>query len=402
MRKVLIFKILILFSIFSSCKHSNTKPDITSLVKEYPQIIDINKGFDNRKELPLSEIASDVEYVKLEFTKNSLIKSINQIYITDDYVFVLSLGVVLQFDRSGQFIRQVGTIGRGPQEYIQCLYFSVDEMNNRILIRSLGINKLLCYSFNGEYQKSISTIGYISQFSILSTGEIVCSAQSDPELWLSPDNFIVLSIDDKGDTKFLKKSWFYRNFKSTWFSGHNFYSRNDSVYIKEFYRDTIYLYKDHCLIPHYILLWDKFKEPNIYSFTAFGKQEILDNSAKTFQLRQMLETSNYFYMYYQYQNKNYLGRFNNKTGEIDFSEEKNRQGCLKNDFDGGMSVNPKFDGGNNKWIAELSAGDILQTLTKDFFAISKAKYPGKKEKLKLLVENVTENDNPIIMIISFK
>jgi hypothetical protein len=275
-------------------------------------------------------------------------------------------------------------------------------LNKRILIRSLGIRKLLCYDFNGEYQKSIGNSYYIGQFCTLSTGEIVCSAQSDPELWMSPYNFIVLSFDEKGDTLFHKESWFYRNFKSTFFSGHNFYSRNDSVYIKEFYRDTIYLYKNQSLIPQYVLLWDKFKDPNIYSFTAFGKQEILNNSAKIFRMSQMLETSNYLYMYYQYQNKNYLGRYNRKTGEIEFSEDKIGQGCLKNDFDGGISANPQFDAGNNKWAAEINAIDYLEFIRGGYLDKSSAKYPEKKEKLRNLADSLTENDNPIIMIITLK
>jgi hypothetical protein len=85
MNKELLYKIPILFLIISSCKNSNPKSDFTPRVIEYPQIIDINTGFENRKELMLSEIASEVEYIKLELTKNSMIRSVTQIYIADDY-----------------------------------------------------------------------------------------------------------------------------------------------------------------------------------------------------------------------------------------------------------------------------------------------------------------------------
>jgi thiamine pyrophosphate-dependent acetolactate synthase large subunit-like protein len=75
---------------------------------------------------------------------------------------------------------------------------------------------------------------------------------------------------------------------------------------------------------------------------------------------------------------------------------------MKNDFDGGITVNPKFDAGNNKWVAELPADSLIRTLTPEYLAKSKAMYPEKKEKLKKLVENLKENDNPVIMIITLK
>lgn len=400
--KISIFKIFVLFSIISACKHTNQNINSTSKPIQYPQTININEGFKQRKDLPLSEIASDIEYVKLEFTKNSMIKELRGISITDDYIFITSLGVpyVMQFDRKGKFIRQIGTIGRGPKEYILCLYFTVNEKTRQILIRSYGTRKIFCYDFNGVYQKSIDTNGQISQFVTLSTGEIVCSAIWDN--WTNPENFIVLTLDGKGDTVFLKKSWFYSNFKSTFFSNNIICSNKDSVFINEYYRDTIYLYKNRNLIPHFILLWDNLKDPDIYSMMSYGEKEIRDNSAKIFHLKLFQTTSNYFYMYYQYQYKNYLGRFNKKTKELYFYEGLNQQGCLKNDFDGGISVNPLFDAGNNKWVSELSADNILHSLTSQYLATSQAKYPEKREELKLFVENLTENDNPLIMIITLK
>jgi hypothetical protein len=390
---------LVIFTLaIAGCKSKGSKSEGKRI--GYHQVITINEGFTNRKNLPLSEVAADIEYVKLEFTKKSSINQIRNIFITDKYIFISSNGLpyVMQFSRDGQFIRQVGTIGKGPGEYLLCRGFTVDEENELILIYDNWTYKILCYSFSGEYKKTIETNNdLIRNFMVAQNGEIIC--QSAP-IRIQQTYFMLLSLNEKGDTIFLKKSWYFRNFNGTYFGGpDNIFVHNDSIYVREYFNDTIYLYNNKSLEPSYILQWDKYKDPRIFSFQNLGIKRILDNNSKVFELTLIQSSSSYLYLYYNYHYKNYLGRFDKLTGDVLFTEQK--QGCLVNDFDGGLSVNPSFNA-PNRWIAELPADSLLDTLTPEYFAKSPAKYPNKKEKLKDLVDSLDENDNPVIMIITLK
>jgi hypothetical protein len=297
----------------SGCNHSNQKIDNSSKPIVYPLLVDINNGFDNRKELPLSEIASEIEYVKLEFTEKSAISNLYNIHITDEYIFVKSYKVhyLMQFDRNGKFIRQIGTIGRGPKEYLLCIDFTVNETTKEIIIRDNWNHHLYFYDYDGVFQKKMNVSVYAVDIISLSTGEIVCSAGQN---WGDPMSFMLLGYDNKGDTTFIKKSWFYKkNYQATAFYSSRIFSNNDSVFYNEFFGDTIYLYNSRSMIPYYILKWDKFKDLAVFNMTAYGRKEIFENYAKVFQPQLFQSTPGYLYIYYKYHFNNYLGRFNKRT-----------------------------------------------------------------------------------------
>ncbi len=82
--------------------------------------IDIPGSIRNKGEVKLSEIAKDIEFIQLETTKDCLINDEqSECYIASKYILVVSrkpVGVML-FDRKGKFIRRIGQVGKGPNEY---------------------------------------------------------------------------------------------------------------------------------------------------------------------------------------------------------------------------------------------------------------------------------------------
>ena len=112
-------------------------------------IIMIDRFASNLKEVSINEIASHIEYIQLETSPKSLLGRIDKIQIKDNKIYVLDFdnALLLVFDRSGKFIRQIGTQGRGPGEYIGILDFALrdsvvlllDGMQSKmILYDSLG------------------------------------------------------------------------------------------------------------------------------------------------------------------------------------------------------------------------------------------------------------------------
>lgn len=72
----------------------------------------------NRTEIKLSDVTSDVTYVKLETNDSCLIGNNFQLYADDQYIFSFSNGQIYLFDRKdGHFVRAISKRGEGPGEY---------------------------------------------------------------------------------------------------------------------------------------------------------------------------------------------------------------------------------------------------------------------------------------------
>ncbi len=103
----------------------------------------------------ISEITGNSSFVKLETSESCLIKYIKSLSITKDYIFI-SDGIdrILKFDRNGKFLLQIGRKGRGPGEFSGIINFSVDSINNYLVV--LSYKKISLYDFHGNFLRSIN------------------------------------------------------------------------------------------------------------------------------------------------------------------------------------------------------------------------------------------------------
>ena len=83
----------------------------------------------------LSEAATDVDFIKLEVTTNSMIRDIRNVVIAEDYVLVddYSEGV-FRFSKGGKFLNKIGKKGNGPDEYLYVNQVILNEKNNEVLL----------------------------------------------------------------------------------------------------------------------------------------------------------------------------------------------------------------------------------------------------------------------------
>jgi hypothetical protein len=77
---------------------------------------------------------------------------------------------------------------------------------------------------------------------------------------------------------------------------------------------------------------------------------------------------------------------------------------MYNDIDGGLSFWPLYsvDHTDNEWICYFDAIDFKQQLSYDWLMTSEAKFPDKKEKLINFVNNLSVDDNPVLIILKLK
>lgn len=108
----------------------------------------------------LSEVFEETEQIALGVTM-PLINYVRKVIKTRDFLFIsdpnptLGGARILQFDREGNFIKQIGNIGYGPGEYTTLTDFAIDTFSQRIYIAAY--RQLISYDYNGTYIGSSPT-----------------------------------------------------------------------------------------------------------------------------------------------------------------------------------------------------------------------------------------------------
>lgn len=107
---------------------------------------------------PLSTIVSSCELIRPQATAESLMKSPWHIDVSDNYLLIKSYGdiPVKLFSREGEFLRDIGQLGRGPGEYGALYGVQLDEARNRIYLTPLAnADRVLVYDMEGQHLPSI-------------------------------------------------------------------------------------------------------------------------------------------------------------------------------------------------------------------------------------------------------
>lgn len=105
--------------------------------------------------LLLSDLADDVEIVRLDQADEALVRS-GSMWISDKRFIIYDGNEVKQFDRSGKYLGKIGSKGNGPGEYFIAPYdVAVDEANGRIYLLAYNATKILSYDLDGEFTGDI-------------------------------------------------------------------------------------------------------------------------------------------------------------------------------------------------------------------------------------------------------
>lgn len=139
------FVVLNCLVLLFSCHGGKREETISFLIER--------EGFE---QLPLSEIAEDIQAIELEVTDSSLIgnwREGSKIFPLDEYIVYAegsrAKSQLLLFDKKGKFIRTIGKKGQGPGEYLGIRVVTVDNQAQHIYVGSS--RKIICYDFRGQY-----------------------------------------------------------------------------------------------------------------------------------------------------------------------------------------------------------------------------------------------------------
>jgi len=146
---VLLFCILFLLS----CKTSvNNQPGTTP-------VIDLASSVGGGRVVNLSDIATDVRYVKLETSDSSLIGMFPRVFYENERIYVMALKVVKVFDKEGKFLFKFDRRGRGPQEYSMTRYITAMPSTGNITVQTQGLGEsdnLMFFDREGNFVKKVN------------------------------------------------------------------------------------------------------------------------------------------------------------------------------------------------------------------------------------------------------
>lgn len=150
MRKLLLLSFLLCI-VLSVSAQNGKQPTNRSL-----PVIDITKDYP-KKELVLEDFIT-IEYIPLETTDDVLLDNIAGLYtsVTDHYIVTCNAqgGTVFVFDRTGKIKHHFNRKGGSGEEYNYPLQLRIDEKAKELYLLD-NTNKLLVYSFEGHFKRRL-------------------------------------------------------------------------------------------------------------------------------------------------------------------------------------------------------------------------------------------------------
>jgi len=362
-RSLCIFCILTIIAfIFSECKKKSIAYK-TNINGNEIVICPVNKVNDTIQ-LQLSNLIKSCEVVKLQNTTDALFDQAWHTEVSDNYICIKSYGQLPAklFDKNGQFLRNIGAIGRGPGEYSFLNGLQFNQKGDMLYLLPFGTTrKIIVYDISGNYIKDIP----------------LAFTQRKFKAFFSPDSTItVLSMPFENDSaicyqqtfngKLIQKISPPSYLINESFDGEVFTNYLTPEY--DFYNtasDTLYHYniEENSLEP-------KFAKD-------FGDKKYITVSR---------ETPQYYYFYY------YSQETGSKNILVDKKTLDARYFYLKNDFFGNIDASPIFS--NGYFINNVAAITLKKQIEKALNM--KDLKENERQKLKDFNNNLKQDDNNII------
>src|SRR5690625_6313 len=125
-------------------------------VREFDLKTAIDGG--NGKKKDIGEHLKMKESVILEFNEDYPIQNIHKIVVQEPYILILDnvQNYLYLYDDQGEFIRQIGSLGNGPGEYLDMTDFEIS--GKEIIVFSNASRKILHFNITGSFIKEIPII----------------------------------------------------------------------------------------------------------------------------------------------------------------------------------------------------------------------------------------------------
>jgi hypothetical protein bfra3_20315 len=418
-----IYLIVIIYFLAISCKKPNVievKPydkehaDSTQVLLVKDKYPCMKLATNNAISLPVSETESDLEecdirikrhYIALETTEECLIGTISKILSEDSCVFIFDRAnnSVLRFSqKDGSFLNKFGNQGRGPGEYTELVDISLNKKNKELCLYDQFGYKNMYFSYDGTLLREeplyyfYNRIEFLGDYRILHT-----DLNQNTQIPSICNNRLVLAEPDQ--TPLYVGFAFPEKLSINFHQGskHPLITCNGDIYYTHVLSDTIWqIKKDGICEAKYI-----FKFPNRGNlFDERDFSEITDDEYKD-------KTNSV--PYYRDEciiTKNFLIAKFNKAADLLYciSTGHYLHGKIpRMSFGIGSTLFAQFTINDSSFVEVLQPFEIIkkhQQIKNEYSDFQYDLYWNKQltEEERQLLGNMTEEDNPILMIMDIE
>lgn len=361
------------------------------------------EGVNNKQEIKLSEIASEVKYIPLETTAESLLdKDILDVTFAGDYLFVCDWVNLYQFTPEGKFIRKIAKQGEGPGEYAKSIMaVAYDETEKLIFISDYRKGKVLVYSFEGKFMYDIETQRGSQTYYVDKTGNLftVTNNYLHAKDKIGEELFV---FDSKGKQlySFRFKPEQGKRYPGIMFSSAIIYDYQGGVYYKNPLETTIFRLEGKKKVPVYNLDLSEYaklmgEEDAILVIdkkTNTGTNLPNKAAEKKFTFFNIFETDHLMGVGYAQENERRFAWYDKQSDKLcRVRSPKAEKDGFTDDIKGGFPVYPRYFK-DNRMISVVPAATLLE----------KVKPADAKGSLKALLSDLQEDDNQVLQVVTLK
>jgi len=357
----------------------------------------------NENNMKLSDFSDDIQYIPLD-NQYSYVARIPIIKGNFMYSNIKDTGIV-QFDRQGTMIRNIGRYGRGPGEYLYGMNFDVEERTGTIYV--LDGKRINIYSKTGRYIRNISIEELGEQFNGIYYFNSHLFIPKTISGLFPKYNWIIL--DTVGHLIKKKENTVPSITANTGGVLHVF-KFQDKIYYSNWYDDSVY-----CILPNF-----DYRVSYVYNV---GDKRLPRTSLSTDPPTYMKQMGQYFihgglfetnrFLFVNYRlDKSSIAMLDKINGKL-YMNYHIRNGnrpmtCgIPNDLDGGLMFtfsDYSYMTENNieYLIGFIDPFELKSHIASAEFKKSNPKYLEKKNALEKFANCIKETDNQILMIIKLK
>lgn len=397
--------------------------------------------------LLLSDVIDSINIIPLETIKESVFG--NRIFgfsTGKNDLFINTYSEIYHFNvKSGKYLGRIGTLGNGPMDFNYCSGIGIDDGSRLIYLYSgpLANNEMKTYTYEGRYVKSIHMAPagahmeggfakgeyrgslFVNNKHIIRRMLPIMDGSKD--IWqigvFDTAGKKIVTFVDPANVRYrneinkhraVKRGYEIAEMATFWDA--------DSPVLNQYFNhvnilfdsnDTIYRYNSdkNTLRPRYIL--------HCGDRPAFEEIRTLGKKKSYFQyifVTNILETKGFLFLVAEKDNNSFLLRVDMKTGDIKSIKKEGEITELSsmrsydrkapppgftNDLCGGMPFFPRFQN-EKQWIAIYTAEELFEQVDIEKLKKEKVLYPEKRDQLVKILENLKEDDNPVIMVANLK
>lgn len=368
-------------------------------------IIDFEKALKAKKQIKLSDIARNVQYVPLETDSNCLIGRDPYYYFADDLIFVSNINHVLVFDLNGKFLRKIGIEGKGPNEINHISTVSIMREKRIISLHSYMDMKLLFYSFNGDFIESID-VPMMEHIYALNTNKFIYYDQCIG----GREDCVFRLTSRKNDTisfvsntcKWVNNSYTAYAFYTSDF--HPSYQYKKRFHFKNRYNDTVFTVINSKIVPAYCIQLGKYKVPdNLRPENPATNSQFISQAENYYYAYSLECDSLIFVNSNNYKEKDqYKILYETHSGnEFHLVNNFNQSSGILNNWDGGPEFWPEGIVNDNTLFMAVSPIKLKELAESEEFRNGTADEKNRKS-LTELAGRLKEDDNAVVMIVTLK